>query len=306
MNKNVAQQQALADEMYRKVYEGNPSQDAPKENDAPVAQEVQTENTQEVVEQKSETTETQKENIEEQKTVDWEHKFKVIDGKYRAEVPLLAGQIRELKAELDTMKSTPKEEPVKVESNIKPEEVEEYGENYVDFVKRSAMDVVGDSKNKINELEKTVSELQQQQQTSSRQKFLSELEQLCPTYQELNSSDGFISWLREVDAFTGLDRKTIFEDADVKNDSVRVANMFNAYLSQHTKQEPSTQPVPLAEQVTPKTTKRTPVPQGKRTYTKREITQFYNDSMRGKYSPEKQAEIERDIFLAQQEDRIRN
>tara|TARA_B100001093_G_scaffold511232_1_gene578673 strand:+ start:532 stop:1446 length:915 start_codon:yes stop_codon:yes gene_type:complete len=304
MNKNVEQQFALAEDMHRKIYEGNTSEDAPKENDAPEVKEVP-ENTQEVIEQKSETTEIQKENIEENKVVNWEHKFKVIDGKYRAEVPLLAGQIRELKAQIDTIKNTPEKEVEKVESNVKPEEVEEYGENYVDFVKRSAMDVVGDSKNKINELEKTVSDLQQQQQTSSRQKFLSELEQLCPTYQDLNSSDGFISWLREVDPFTGLDRKTIFEDADVKNDSMRIANMFNAYLQQHVKQEPSSQPVPLAEQVTPKTTKRTPVPQGKKLWTKREIIQFYDNSRRGKYSPEKLLELEKDIFQAQSEGRVR-
>ena len=322
VNKAVEKQAQLADELYQQTY-GKTSDEAPKnEEPGEKTQPQDPQQTPEPTDSAPEPTqtaepadETPKENAPDApkpkfpdadpNDPSWEQKYKVIANKYSAEVPRYAAEIRVLKAEIEDLKqrlSTPQQPSQPASSQIKPEEIEEYGEKFVDFVKRAAREVVpGD----VETLKQSVEEVRKTQGNLERKRFFEELGGLSPTWQTLNEDKGFLDWLGELDPYTGAQRQQLFDDAYEKLDAWRVANFFNAFSDGMPKQEPPPPKPSLEPQVTPKVTGRTAPPQGKKTYTNAEVARFYDDMRRGKYSQDEAARIEQDIFAAQAEGRFR-
>jgi len=84
----------------------------------------------------------------------WENKYKVLAGKYSAEVPQLAAERRELRhkvqqleKELERAKNAPTPERL-----VKDEEIAEYGENLVDLIRRAAREEVASKDAEIETL----------------------------------------------------------------------------------------------------------------------------------------------------------
>jgi hypothetical protein len=327
-NKAVEKQAELAEQLYQKVY-GNTAESAPEQkeqgqqetpsNESEQKQEAESSapvGTEQVVASDATPAEAKTENVVEQpkqkfpdadpNDPSWEQKYKVIANKYSAEVPRYAAEIRGLKAEIESLKSKieskPAEPDTQAPSKIKPEEVEEYGEKFVDFVKRAASDAVpGD----VNELKQSVEEMRREQQVLARKRFFGELVELSPQWESLNEDKSFLSWLGEIDPLTGQQRQAIFDDAYSKLDAWRVANFFNGYSeSQQAKEPPPPRPT-LESQIAPKVTARTTAPPAKKYYSTSDVARFYDDMRRGKYSTEEAARIESDIFAAQAEGRFR-
>lgn len=313
-NRNAEKQAQLAEEIYNKVYR-NTEQSAPE-----VKEDTSQESASPVEEQAAETAvapeaQEQKENVEQQpkpkfpdadpNDKSWEQRYKVLANKYSAEVPRYAAEIRSLKSEIAELKKVQEAKPVepkREETLVKPEEVQEYGEKFVDFVKRAAKEVVP---NDVSELKQTVEELRKTNSALEKKRFFDELGSLSPTWESLNTDNSFLDWLGELDPYTGQQRQSLFDDAYAKLDAWRVANFFNAFSDGQQKQEPQSRKPELAEQVTPKTTGKTAPPQGKKIYTNAEVARFYDDVRRNKYSPEEIKRIEQDIFAAQTEGRLR-
>lgn len=307
-NKNVENQLAQADELQKQHIESRKTSD-----DAPPVVEEKTET---IVEQAVEETVSEP-KVEEQTsalkpTENWEQKYKVINGKYSAEVPMMASEIRELKQKIEQLSavqhSIPQPiEPKPLKSNITKEEVQEYGENFTDYVKRASKDVVQQysSNNETASLQNEVKELKENQKRLEQQKFYSDLTQLCPAWEQVNVDPEFEKWLKVRDDLSGFTREQLLVNAQSKNDSITVANIFNAYLSEATIKAPSNSQPNLENQVVPKTTQRTSVPQGKKIFTTTEITKFYQDCKDKKYTQKQADEIEREIFNAQNDNRIR-
>lgn len=317
-NRAVERQAQLADELYQQTY-GNTNQQAP-------ANEEQGETTPppdpqpklEVTESAPEAAapadpptenapETPKPKFPDADPNDpsWENKYKIIANKYSAEIPRYAAEIRSLKTEIDSLKqklATPQQPTQPASPQILPEEVEEYGEKFVDFVKRAAREVVP---NDVESLKQSVEEVRKTQTNLERKRFFEELGGLSPVWQELNEDKGFLDWLGELDPYTGMQRQQLFDDAYGKLDAWRVANFFNAYFDGVPKQEPPPPKPSLEPQVTPKVSGRTAPPQGKKIYTTAEVARFYDDLRRGKYTQDEAARIEQDIFAAQSEGRMR-
>ena len=318
VNRNAEKQAQLADEMYNKIY-GNTGTPAPENKDPPPQETVEAPVVEPATDQAAPadeaTAEVKKENDETQpkpkfpdadpNDKSWEQRYKVLANKYSAEVPRYAAEIRSLKAEIAELKKAAeaKPEPAKqVDNLVKPEEVAEYGEKFVDFVKRAAKEVVP---NDVSELRSTVEELRKTNSQLERKRFFEELAGLSPTWESLNTDKEFLDWLGELDPYTGQQRQSLFDDAYAKLDAWRVANFFNAYNDSLEKKEPPAQKPNLAEQVTPKTTGKTAPPQGKKLYTNAEVARFYDELRRGKISQEDARRIEQDIFAAQAEGRFR-
>ena len=328
-NRAVEKQAQLAEQMYNKIY-GKTEDSAPvQEENPPVVEESQES---EPVEQKVEDVAPEAQPAEPQVIADqpveakendtqqvkpkfpdadpndpvWEQKYKVIANKYSAEVPRYAAEIRSLKAEIDGLKQRldkpsddPKPEP---RSSVKPEEAEEYGEKFVDFVKRAASDAVPSD---VNELKSSVEEMRREQQVLARKRFFGELVELSPQWEQLNEDKAFLGWLGEIDPFSGQQRQSIFDDAYSKLDAWRVANFFNGYSESQKAQEPPPPKPSLDSQITPKVTARTTAPPAKKVYSTADVARFYDDMRRGRYTNEEAARIESDIFAAQAEGRFR-
>src|SRR5262252_1449572 len=110
----------------------------------------------------------------------WEQRFKVLNGKYSAEVPRMAAENRTLRQEVGTLtesvgKLTKQLEDVTskipLTPLVKPEEVQEYGEPLMDVVGRRAQEVFAQQnqasarelsqvRNEVNDLKKSAAEIQ--------------------------------------------------------------------------------------------------------------------------------------------------
>lgn len=285
--KKVEEQARLAEDLHTQTY-GNTSTEAPKEEPKvePVpAASAPPENATAPVEHKD----------------DYEAKYKVLSGKYSTEVPRMAAEIRQLKeqtqkleAELNAARNQPSVPPT-----VKPEEVERYGEEFVDFTRRVAQSVSPE----VGEIKKTVDQLRAEQERLARDRFFSDLATKAPQWETLNTDSGFLAWLAELDPYTGRPRQELFDDAYSRWDAWRVANFFNSYGG--TKPAAASPKPSLEEQVVPSASRAESPPPAKKVYTVSQVQKFYSDVRNGRYSPDEAGRIERDIFAAQAEGRLR-
>jgi hypothetical protein len=259
-------------------------------------------------------------------------KYRTLQGMYNAEVPRLHQQNRELNqrvqqmeqllASLSAQSAASAATPSVAERLVTDKDVEDYGES-LDVMRKVSREEMSAVAQRIAQLEQTIQQLNsqvvpqvqtiaQRQQVSAEQQFWADLALSVPNFREINSSDGFQSWLLEADPLTGITRQTYLEDAQRNLDSRRVTNFFRAWL-ETTGQAAVAQPTgrassELEKQVSPGRTRATGAPQSStaKTYTPQDIQKFFNDVRMGKYKgrePER-SRIERDIFAAQRENRI--
>jgi hypothetical protein len=146
------------------------------------------------------------------------------------------------------------------------------------------------------------------------------LDAQVPNWRELNSNSEFLSWLNLPDAYSGAIRKELLTAAYNRSDANRVAAFFKGFISDEAATNPASysQPdhvAPRSNKVSLETlaapgrakTAAASAPAEKPIFTRAHITEFYSDVRRGKYAG-KEAEkdrIEKDIFAAQREGRIR-
>ena len=226
----------------------------------------------------------------------WEQKYRTLQGMYNKEVPRL---------------------------NATNKDVEEYGDS-IDVMRRAAKEEVAGQMGRVAQLEKELAQLkgvvpqvqqvQQQQKSSSEKQFWDDLNREVPNWSDINKNPDFQSWLLEIDPLTGINRQTYLEDAQRKLDSGRVINFFTAFaqvngIDNSARDKSATQSAELQKQVAPKRGRAgQPVSNEARTYTPKDIEKFFSDVRKGKYKgrEDERARMERDIFAAQQENRIVN
>ena len=238
----------------------------------------------------------------------WEHRYKVLSGKYGKEVPRYAAELREkdaklasIEAELQRLKEAPKKEKA---SLIKPEEVEQYGEDFLDVVKRAAREIVAEKDEVISNLEAQLNIIKENSAKSIEVDFFGQLSDKVPDWVTINEDDGFLRWLSEPDELTGVERQQLLNDAEQKRDANRVINFFNAWKKQTT-QRVADSSRSLESQVVPFSTSGPEAPQDKRIWRRSEIEQFYAAVRQGRFSDAEASRLEADINAAMNEGRIR-
>lgn len=272
----------------------------------------------------------------------WKHKFLTMQGRYNADVARLKGQVEAMSGQvanlnnlLSSVQSAPPREesfraPAPVKPNITPEEVAEYGEEFVDFASRVAAQEVSRAtaslKQEINQLRQQVGGVDQTLHQSAREQLLSRLDVDLPGWRNMNSSPEFLDWLSLTDPYTGAMRQDILSEAYEQNNFPRVAAFFKGFLAELAASEnpqrgiePENRgtPVPklaLNSIVAPgraKSAAATPppgAPSEKPFITTSQISKFYTDVASGRFKGREaaQVEFEAKIFEAQSEGRIRN
>lgn len=206
----------------------------------------------------------------------WENRFKVLQGKYDAEVPRLAAQLRELQARIQApapQAPTPASVPVTRKSRITDEEQTTYGSELLDVVGRKAQDILETAlANQAAAFETRMAAVVAQNEALAAQvrgttevvaqtqaeKYWEALEKALPNYREINDHPQFRTWLAGVDPYTGSVRQAILDDTFNKLDATRTLAMFNGWLQtlQQTPQPPPPAPTPPP----PPTPAYTPVP----------------------------------------------
>lgn len=272
-------------------------------------------------------------------TVDWEKRYRTLQGKYDAEIPQLRGELGSLQRLIANMQHqpappaaapTPATTVPVAAATISPEDIETYGEDLVVSARRWA---AAEVQPHLDAMAAQIAELRGGQQTihteTVQQRVHTALDadpDLAGRWRDVNNDPLFISWLTEEDPFAGSQRIVLLRQAYANGDAVRTARFFKTYLAEQTavsdppaaltSQTPQTGVASgrpsLEDLAAPGRTNTAPAPSGapaeKRVWTKPQITAFYRDAANGKYAG-REAErirIETDIFAATTEGRIRN
>lgn len=236
----------------------------------------------------------------------WEHRFKVLQGKYNSEVPRFAHENKELKGRLDALQA--ELEVIKnakpVEPLVKPEEIEQYGEGLIDVARRIAREEIAGKQQEIDALKAQLTSVQTVTTNNVERDFFKSLAEMVPDWQQLNEDAGFLKWLEEVDELTGSKKFDLLSRAEQSRDAVRVAKFFQTYKKTSSSWAANSARS-LEQQLVPDTAKTPESPPAKKIWTRPEISDFYNRLRRGVVSDKDAIAIEADITAAQLEGRIR-
>lgn len=262
-----------------------------------------------------------------------------LQDKYNAEVPRYASDLRELKAQVKQLsednarlKTAP---PAAAPATVDPatldllqfytqEDVNLYGEkllrgmlastlktleplkaNLVEAAKSAARTEIDPIKADVKE-ERERREREAATHLETRQaKYVAELQMEIPDWETQNTDPGFLGWLDKFDATHGASRMKVLQNAFHAMDSATTIEIFKAFREGREigaaapTPQPNLDPGPGGGGGNPPT-------QGKKQWTRAEITEFYKLKKLGRYKG-REAEarrLEEDIIAAGQERRI--
>ena len=156
-------------------------------------------------------------------------------GKYNAEVPRMAGEIRDLKSQIEQrdtkirdletqLQSAPQGEQ-RAEDNMDGDEYyqslrDELGEEFANAVKKMAEKVA----------QGEVQSYQQQAQQTEEQRFWSNVYRNVPDFDTVNVDPKFVDWLkREYDIRTGKPLQEVINEAGQQLDAATVVRIFDEF-----------------------------------------------------------------------------
>jgi hypothetical protein len=278
------------------------------------------------------TAEEPKENVvlqEQTKQVDsipddvWSQKYHTLKGMYDAEVPRLHSQVRELNTQVQTLivelerAKFQQPEPTKqVESLITEQDREAFGPDLIDLIERAAQSKIANTQgrepelvSRIRELENQLGNVSERQVISDKDRFLNGLSQQVPDWEVLNTDQGFLNWLQEVDPVYGIPKQVALTNAYENLDVARVSTIFKAYKSllPVKTEKPQLNPE-LQRQVAPTRSRSASQPvdqQNNRYFSEQEIAGFYDDWRRGLIDNDEAVKMEKEIHNAITDGRIR-
>lgn len=233
----------------------------------------------------------------------------------------LSAEVEQLRKQLVTAAAV---SPANTVAPITEAEIKEFGPDLINVIERKAREVAAPLTQALNEanakLEKHVArnaELERQlngvtntQAKNATEAFETRMRALVPNINVLNYDSKFLSWLSQADPLDAR-RRTLQErlnEAVETGDAEAAANFFRAYETL-VAQAAAAAPKPnanLAAQAQPASraapdSQQQPV--GK-VWTQLEISAFYDGVTRGRYSPQEKTRIEKEIYKAQQDNRI--
>lgn len=196
---------------------------------------------------------------------DPDHKYKVLQGKYNAEVPRLQAQVKEandligelrqrlnntegLLAALHTAPAEPAPAaPAPTAPGISEEERAQFGPDLIDVIERVAeaklMPVVteqlGSVDSRFQKVEQSTSQAAEVMARSERDKVIQALAAAVPDWEKQNENKEFLSWLNENDAYAGRPRGQLLTEAYQSHDVVRVIAIFKGFQTENAVVNPS-------------------------------------------------------------------
>lgn len=277
---------------------------------------------------------------------DWEHQFKSLKGRYerdqentrRLQQTLLDQQ--RLLAQIGSPPTTaPQGEGSGLRFNIappppgrfvKPQEVQEFGQELMDVMGRRAAEVyepiLAQLAGELANVKRQVGGVQNTVVFDARVKMYDDLARAVPQWNQINDSPQFAQWLDQIDPISHRTRREFLNGAHNSNSAGQVIDIFNSFLTSmgvaphqangagNGAGNPQGNPPPSPPQfdllalAAPGRAKtgQTQVAPEKPLVKRSEIKQFYTDKTQGKYAGREQeaALIERQIFDAGNEGRI--
>lgn len=256
--------------------------------------------------------------------VNWEQRFKTLQGMYQSEVPQLRAQNKAQEAQLVQLteqvraltqavqKAATPQQPEK--PSVDQRDVEAFGAELVDMVTKYAKQSydairqelqasVTQLDQRVKELENNVNGVRQETAESKEEQFYVTLQTLVPDWQEVNGDERWLAWLAEVDPVYGVPRQAALDRARATFNAQHAANLFKAF-KQTLPTKPSAQQL-----VTPRTNASPSIPEPQapaRPISRKFINDFYLDVAKGRYAGREaeQQRIDAEINQAVAEGRV--
>jgi len=271
--------------------------------------------------------------MDDENSTTYKQRWKSLDGQLRAayareqELRNRLVQMEQLIASMAAMQQQPAQPARATQRRISDAEREAYGSDLVGMVERAAQDVVDEENaalrkqvaqlsEQMRQLNGVVPVIAQNQTLSAKERFFQQLSQMVPDWEQVNADQRFLNWLLEADPMTGITRQTYLADAQDNYDARRAATILHSWKgtltggteTQH-RANPNAAQSELEKQVAPGRSLSAPAPTDnqKKTWSPEEVRRFYADVRNGVYKGRdaERAELERDIFAAGRDGRIR-
>jgi hypothetical protein len=261
---------------------------------------------------------------------DFEQKYRVLQGKYNKEVPLLHRQLVDMQGQLTatqnilaTMQAAPAAgSPA---DNGDDKFIETLRETYPeihDAVKRMTEREVKAAVAELKpQLENRVSKVEHDSAERGKHDFYERLDADYPDWEKVNTHPTFVAWLQQLDELSGRTRQALILEAFNAKDVRRCSLFFKGFVKENpTLFKPS---VPAGQAaaavaraggnvdvhpVTSGSPAPSPAPRGNVTIIKRsDVAKFYSDVVAGKYNGKEPDKIkrEKEIEKAVAEGRVR-
>lgn len=259
----------------------------------------------------------------------WEHKFKVLQGKYTNETRRNRTEIEQLRGTVNNLAATRAPAPAPAPAapaapqtaedralsvGLTKKEVEEYGPELVEMIMRVATNLTAPQIRQLADEQRrlagVVNTSAQNYQKSARDLLYEHLADKVPDWDAVNNSEEFLDWLAEDDLFSGFSRKAGLMKAFEQNDAQRVIQMFKAFKAEDERARLPTgahiDPVTLIAPGTPAGGSSTPAQPGSsgEMIHEQEIGDFFNAVRMGKIKGEARKVREAQINLAVSQGRV--
>ena len=308
MNRQASEAAALAEDLHKRLYPNTDAEDAGNENtdQAPVS----------LKDRETPDTTVDTPAVEPTDLEKAASKFKVLQGKYNAEVPRLHQEIRDMTSQMTTLQAQLDTTPAPVVKDLEAtdlniEDYAEYGAEFETLAKmvKTLTSQVETLNTENTSLKQSVDNVEVTQSNTVSDSFWRSLEEAVPDWETINSNPDFVQWLQEVDVVSGTTRQTHLNDASETlnaRKTISIFKLFNDSVAEESNNN-NQRNTNIARQAQPDSVDTPgPVSQTKRLYTRKEIKEFYKDVSNGKWKghEQEQAKVEADIFAAPQEGRI--
>ena len=267
----------------------------------------------------------------------WELRFKAMKGRYdglRSDVAQMSEHLQRLQNENAILRSSaPPPTSPEIAPLLTEQEVQDYGPEFIDVVRRAATEVAAPLHAEIQSLRGQLGTVQQETSNAFLTRMNATIGGLVPQWQQINQDPQFVQWVQLPETYSGVIRQRLMQDAWNNGDAHRVAAFFRAFLAEaaavdpqrwgHAPSTPSpTVPalspggqvtVPLATRLSleslaapGRAQSSAQLPADKPVYTAQDISRFYTECAAGKWRTRERerAAIDADIIAAQHEGRI--
>lgn len=267
----------------------------------------------------------------------FEQRWRTLQGKYNAEVRKtaeLAGRVSTLEGMLAQLQERAiqqpepqQQEPQVPETLVSQEEIDDYGSDLIDVMKRAAKEAVKDELDGLraenDSLKAQIGGVGKKIELDDRTRLFARLDSELDGWRDTNVDPEFLGWLEQMDLYSGEPRKVLLNHAFENNDFDRVSTFFRGYLgevaavsraAQPTEPQPQPKPngkgkVPLESLVAPGVGHSGSADSTKdqgRIWKESDIGNFYADARKGAFRgrEDEYRRIEQEIQQAMNEGRI--
>lgn len=234
---------------------------------------------------------------------DWEHKYRVLQGKYNAEVPRLHQQVKQLAEENDFFKKKLELLESMVQEKFRKEETSTVDDPDLKTLQEDYPDIYKGVQKLLQKY--TPKEIAPKEDTKTQEMvFFTLLKQNVPDWEILNYDPDFLAWLSQPEGYSNMTRHQLMLDAFNRKDVHTVANYFNAYKNEKAQQAQKKSSVSQQNISPPVGRASSPSGSPKPTLTQADVEKFYRDLALGRIPKEEAKKFEKEIVMAMKEGRF--